>query len=134
MSEPKNRPNALSGRVILLVEDEASLLSSLGAFLRLKGIEVLEAESGEQAIALLRQGRRVDLVLSDVEMPGGVSGVDLVKWIKVNRPSLPVVLTSGRQRTELPNVPFLAKPYRLSQLLPIIERTSSGRSEGTLVG
>lgn len=133
MSEPKNRPDALSGRVILLVEDEASLLSSLGAFLRLKGIEVIEAESGEQAIALLRQGRRVDLVLSDVEMSGGVSGVDLVKWIKVNRPSLPVVLTSGRQRTELPNVPFLAKPYRLSQLLPIIERTSAGRSEGTLV-
>ena len=111
---------ALAGRVILLVEDEPALLSTLATFLRLKGIEAIETESGEAAIEVLESGQRVDLVLSDIEMPGLINGVDLAQWIRANRPTLPVVLTSGRQSADLPGVPFLAKPYRLSQLLPII--------------
>ena len=109
-------------RVILLVEDERSLLTALAAFLRRKGVTVIEAETGEAALDFLMENQRVDLVLSDIEMPGGISGVDLVHWIKINRASLPVILTSGRQRTELPGVSFLPKPYRLGELLPIIEK------------
>ncbi len=122
MSEPHASSLNAAGRVILLVEDERSLLTALAAFLRRKGVVVLEAETGEAALDVLMDNGQVDLVLSDIEMPGGISGVDLVHWIKINRPSLPVVLTSGRQRTELPGVSFLPKPYRLGELLPIIEK------------
>lgn len=111
----------LAERVILLVEDERSLLTALASFLRRKGITVVEAETGDEALQFLMENRRVDLVLSDIEMPGGINGVDLAQWIKVNRPALPVVLTSGRQSTALPGVAFLPKPFSLGELLPIIE-------------
>lgn len=128
MSEPKAPESNPVDRTILLVEDERSLLTALAAFLRRKGVVVFEAESGEAALDFLMINQRVDLVLSDIEMPGGISGVDLVHWIKINRPTLPVVLTSGRQRAELPGVSFLPKPYRLVELLPIIE--NAGRLAG----
>jgi two-component system, response regulator PdtaR len=124
MSVTNLSPSGLNGRVVLLVEDERSLLTALAAFLRLKGVAVVEAESGDQALELLQGGERVDLVLSDVEMPGSVNGMDLAKWIRINRPALPVVLTSGRQVPDIEDVSFLAKPYRLGELLPIIEGAS----------
>ncbi len=129
MSEPNPSPVSLADRVILLVEDERSLLTALAAFLRRKGVTVIEAETGEAALEFLMGNQRVDMVLSDIEMPGGISGVDLVHWIKFNRPSVPVVLTSGRQRAELPGVSFLPKPYRLVELLPIIENAGIPQTE-----
>ena len=110
----------LATKVILLVEDEQSLLAALAAFLRRKGITVVEAESAEEAMEFLLRGDPVDLVLSDIEMPGSMSGIDLAHWIKEHRPTVPIVLTSGRQQADVPGVPFLPKPYRLGQLLPMI--------------
>lgn len=115
----------LADRVILLVEDERSLLAALASFLRRKGITVIEAESGDEALRYLMENGRVDLVLSDIEMPGSINGVGLAQWIKDNRPTLPIVLTSGRQSAELPGVSFLLKPYSLGELLPIIEGAGS---------
>ena len=121
VSEPNAPAMDLADRVILLVEDERSLLAALASFLRRKGITVIEAESGDEALQYLMENGRVDLVLSDIEMPGSINGVGLAQWIKDNRPALPVVLTSGRQAAELPGVSFLLKPYSLGELLPIIE-------------
>jgi DNA-binding NtrC family response regulator len=123
-----SQPAIMTGRVILLVEDEQSLLTALATFLRLKGVDVLQATSGEEAVEILKNGTAVHLVLSDIEMPGRVNGVELAQWIKINRPSLPVVLTSGRQSADLPGVPFLPKPYRLSALVPIINKCEPGAS------
>jgi DNA-binding NtrC family response regulator len=121
VSEPNAPAMDLADRVILLVEDERSLLAALASFLRRKGITVIEAESGDEALQFLMENGRVDLVLSDIEMPGSINGVGLAQWIKDNRPALPVVLTSGRQSAALPGVSFLLKPYSLGELLPIIE-------------
>jgi CheY-like chemotaxis protein len=90
--------------------------------LQIDGYAVQSAASGEQALTLLRQGARVDLLFTDVIMPGGMNGLDLVEQARTLRPGLPVLVTTGymdelpeRGRREGLNI--LAKPYRQESLL-----------------
>jgi DNA-binding NtrC family response regulator len=82
---------------LLLVDDEASLRLTLAANLELEGFEVVEAESAEQALALLEAdgaAERLQVVLSDVRMPG-MNGIDLFGRIKAHRPGIPVVFMTA---------------------------------------
>jgi CheY-like chemotaxis protein len=110
----------LSGRrsTILLVEDEELLRLSLADYLRECGFEVVEACSGDEAVAKLRSTQDpIDLVFSDIQMPGALDGIGLAQWIKQARPGIPVVLASGdAQKSEAAKLlcecePFFAKPY-----------------------
>ena len=107
--------------VILLVEDEILMRETVGEFLRDSGYQVMEAASGAQALTMLgSQDVAVDLVCSDVVMPGAVNGYDLAQWVQVNRPDLPVLLTSGFAGSVQPangspyRGPLLSKPYTFS--------------------
>jgi CheY-like chemotaxis protein len=78
---------------VLLVDDEESLRITLAGNLELEGHEVLEASDGHQALEVLRN-TEVDLVLSDIRMPG-LSGVELLRHIRKSRPTLPVLLMTA---------------------------------------
>ena len=80
---------------ILLAEDDARVREVTAEMLRDAGFRVLAAEDGRDALALLRRGEPVDLVFSDVVMPGGISGFELAEEARRIRPGLAVLLTSG---------------------------------------
>jgi DNA-binding NtrC family response regulator len=104
-------------RVVLVVEDEHLILMALAAHLGDKGFSVREACCAADAIAILEEpGCLIDLVFSDVRMPGEMDGFGLSRWIFENRPNVPVILASGNvgQLAVLENLcgaGTMAKPY-----------------------
>ncbi len=104
---------AQSSRKILVVDDDALVAMSLVTMLEDLGHTVLEANSGEQALAILHDDSQVALVITDQGMPG-LSGTDLARQVSAFRPDLPVLLATGYH--EVPEgdelrLPRLAKPY-----------------------
>jgi len=116
-----------SGACLMIVEDEAGILNSLKMMLTASGYKVRSATSGDQAWKSLLQDSNVDLVLSDVVMPGKLQGTDLAQKIQIFNPDLPVILMSGHAFTQT-NSPdlhrvsqLLNKPIRKSDLIYAIE-------------
>jgi PAS domain S-box-containing protein len=113
-------------RRVLLVEDDASVGEMVEAMLSDLGHEVLRAEAASPALAILKSREKVDLLLTDLIMPGGMNGVELARAAVELRPSLPVILTSGYTgetlgaATETP-WPLLAKPYPAEALAALID-------------
>lgn len=115
-----------AGQVVLLVDDDQSVRKSTNMLLRTLGYMVIEAERGAQAIEILQQTQRIDIVLSDIVMPGGVSGIDLARWIAAEQPHRPLILMSGavspEQIADLSiKAPMLRKPYRVEDLVKLID-------------
>lgn len=105
---------------ILIIDDEALIRAMLSDYLQECGFKVLEASNADEAILIIEQSDVIiDLVFSDVGMPGSMDGFGLAQWIRANRPGLPIILTSGdAKKTSLAKglcegEPFLAKPYDL---------------------
>ncbi len=110
---------------ILLVDDDEAVRSTTGMILETMGYTVREAESGEVALAALRSGPPIDLLLTDVAMPG-MNGPELARRVRALRPMLPIVFFSGyadpesvagdtiRQR-------IVRKPFRAVDLAAQIE-------------
>ena len=83
-------------QVVLVVEDEPIIRFGLALHLEQSGFDVREAESAVDAIAVLQEpGCIVNLVFSDVRMPGEMDGIGLSRWIFENRPNIAVILASG---------------------------------------
>ena len=80
---------------VLIVEDEVLSRLAMAEYLRDCGFHVIEAASGVEAQQLVLAGLKVDLVFSDITMPGGVDGIDLALWLMVQCESTKVILTSG---------------------------------------
>jgi nitrogen-specific signal transduction histidine kinase/CheY-like chemotaxis protein len=110
-----------SGRV-LFVEDDPLVREAVTNGLEDAGFDVVVAASGDQALAMLGGGLDVDVVFSDIVMPGQVSGIDLAGLLRERRPGLPVVLATGYtdQRAAVPGVQVLAKPYEIGQLVALL--------------
>ena len=111
------------GATVLVVEDDDSIREVTGEVLRDAGLEVLTAESGPAALEVLRGPVRVDILFSDVVMPGGATGLDLARSARALRPGLAVLLTSGYGGPALQRYgaedeyEILAKPYTRTVLL-----------------
>jgi two-component system, response regulator PdtaR len=108
---------------ILVVEDEVLVRSVVGMYLRDCGFQVIEAGTADEAIRVLESGLAVDLVFSDINMPGSLDGYGLAQWLRHERPGLHVILTSGSpQRTDElgKHRPLLAKPYDHAELERLI--------------
>jgi PAS domain S-box-containing protein len=107
---------------VLVVEDNDDVRELAESVLGMAGYTVLATASGEQALDLLRRDTRVDLLFTDVIMPGGMSGLQLVEEARRLRPRLPVLITTGYM-DELPGrdqeqrLNVLAKPYKHGDLL-----------------
>ena len=114
---------------VLLVEDEAPVRAFAARALRLKGYEVLEADSAEAALELLADSRiDVEVFVTDVVMPG-MDGPSWVRSALKDRPRTKVVFISGytedifaEGHAPVPNAVFLAKPFSLSELTETVER------------
>jgi CheY-like chemotaxis protein len=107
---------------ILVVEDEILVRTVIAAYLRDCGFDVVEAGNAEEAVRVLEASIRVDIVFSDVNMPGSLDGFGLVQWLRRERPGLKIILTSGaaqavKDASDLcAHVPILAKPYDYAEL------------------
>ncbi len=114
------RPRRPAGHV-LLVEDDDEVAALVEQLLGELGFGVTRAASAAAALGALANGRAIDLVFSDIMMPGGMNGVGLADEVRRRRPGLPVLLTSGhadaaRQDADAAGVVVLPKPYGLTDL------------------
>ena len=134
------RPQAVTpaergGReTILAVEDNSGLRRILAGQLKELGYRLLEAEDGPTALRIL-DAEPVHLLLSDVVMPGGLSGYDLARVALARWPAMKVVLTSGFPETKLnsngsngppTNLRLLVKPYRKAELARVLREALDG--------
>ncbi|MDP3852830.1 PAS domain-containing sensor histidine kinase [Phenylobacterium sp.] len=104
--------------VILAVDDDELVLLNTGAMLEDLGHAVFAARSGQEALAVLRRGKRVDLVISDHAMPN-MTGVQLAEAIRAEWPDVPLILASGYAELPAgsePAVIQLAKPFGQAEL------------------
>jgi len=128
------RPDRLerSGGNVLLVEDDLTVAELTVQMLESIGFAVLHAKSAAAALDVLSAGRRVDIVFSDVMMPGGMNGVELAREIRKRRPELPVVLTTGYVEAARTGVTegleVLVKPYPLEVLARTLNAHLSGQA------
>lgn len=112
---------------LLLVDDEDSILKSLGNSFQREGYRVLTAMNGAEALKLIQE-KPVDLVLLDVWLPG-IDGLEVLRLIQESRPKLPVVVMTGHgsiemavRATKLGAFDFVEKPFSLDKMLLIVER------------
>jgi CheY-like chemotaxis protein len=112
------------------VDDEALVRASTADMLAELGYEVVEAESGEEALDLI-DSRRPDLVITDHLMPG-LSGTDLARILAAERPELPVLIVSGYADLDgLPaDLPRLTKPFRQADLAACVANLRARRPAG----
>jgi signal transduction histidine kinase/CheY-like chemotaxis protein len=118
----EERPPAAAGITVLVVEDNPAVRDLTVRRLDALGYTVLIAEDGPAAIAVLATGRTVNVVFSDVVMAGGMSGVDLARWLREKRPDVRVLLSSGfadiaqDEAAAGLNLKLLRKPYKHADL------------------
>jgi signal transduction histidine kinase/ActR/RegA family two-component response regulator len=122
---------------ILLVEDEAELREMGVEILESFGYQVLPANSGPDALEVWKaHANEIALVLTDMIMPGGMSGRDLAKFVAAQRPALPVIIASGYSMDDISDelsgnrsISFVPKPYNLQSLATAIRGALDGAAE-----
>jgi PAS domain S-box-containing protein len=114
----------LKGVRVLLVEDHPGVREVAVKQLEEFGCRVLQAHDGHAALALLKEGQPVDLLFTDIVMPGGMTGVELARHATELRPGLRILFTSGfaenalqGDQDRLGDRNFLSKPYRKQDLM-----------------
>jgi DNA-binding NtrC family response regulator len=113
---------------ILIVEDEVLIRACLADFLQNNGFKVLEAGTADDAVEIIEKAdSAVDLVFSDVMMPGKLNGFGLAQWVHAIRPDLPIILTSGHAQSVADSVKrcgtaALPKPYDLEHVAEEIRK------------
>jgi len=107
----------------LLVDDEHLVRVSTADMLTDLGFEVVETASAEEALKIVRQDENFDLLVTDHLMPG-MTGVELARIVKAERPQMPILLVSGYAEGEglEPSLPRLAKPFRVDELAACLEQ------------
>ncbi|ROM90541.1 response regulator [Pseudomonas brassicacearum] len=109
--------------VVLIVEDDPSILMVLVAYLSGEGYRVLQAVDGEQAFEILASKPHLDMMITDYRLPGGISGVQIAEPAVKLRPELKVIFISGYPQEIRESgspiaqkAPILAKPFDLDEL------------------
>ena len=104
---------------VLVVEDEPLIRLLVIDILSEAGFEVLEAQDPAEALTVLKSDEQIDVLLTDVRMPGRMNGFELAEIAKRMRPELRVIVTSGYSaRGDLPSgTNFLCKPFSASDLV-----------------
>ncbi|HFQ7239037.1 TPA: ATP-binding protein [Citrobacter braakii] len=108
-------------KLVLVLEDEADVRQTLCEQLHLLGYLTLEAANGEQAMHMLAASSEIDILISDLMLPGGLSGVDVVNHALAHYPQLNILLISGQDlrpahNPALPDVALLRKPFTRGEL------------------
>lgn len=133
---PSRDQRSTNGERIMVVEDNRDVRALTVKRLERLGYKVIECATGAQAKEALEQGTKVDAIFTDIMMPGGLTGVDLGKWIMEKMPALPVILTTGFADETVANAatanaawPILRKPYTQSELAAVVRTVLDGRAK-----
>jgi CheY-like chemotaxis protein len=116
----RNLENCPNAPVVLLVEDEWLLRMDVADALRNDGLVVIEAGSGEAALACLHTGQHIDLLVTDIQLTGKVDGWDVARAFRASSADKPVIYASGAPREERREVRgscFFGKPYQTADLV-----------------
>ncbi len=131
----KTLPAKLGG-IVLVVDDEADLLEVAVAYLVEIGYTALQATDSATALQVLSQRDDIDLMMTDIVMPGGMNGVELAHKARILRPDLKIIYSSGfperalaEKNMSLVDGPLLHKPYQRAVFAAIIQRELEGSSE-----
>jgi signal transduction histidine kinase/CheY-like chemotaxis protein len=122
LPEPETTPDRGSAdKLILVLEDEADVRQTVCEQLHQLGYLTLEAETGEQALDMLASSAEIDMLISDLMLPGGLSGAEVIHHARQHWPALPLLLISGQDlrpadNPALPEVELLHKPFTRAQL------------------
>jgi CheY-like chemotaxis protein len=112
-------------KCILVVEDELLIRMMLADELREAGYNVTEAFNADEALVILRSPAPVDMILSDVRMPGSMDGIGLLRVVRSAYPKIPVIITSAHLQPALATVDgatrFISKPYKLELIVKAVQ-------------
>ncbi|MGB8446263.1 MAG: PAS domain S-box protein, partial [Pseudolabrys sp.] len=117
-SDQPQRPN------VLVVDDSAEVAEVTSSLFEQLGFATVYRDSAEEALSLLADGTKIDLVFSDIVMPGAIDGVGLAREIRSRYPMLPVVLTTGYSdaaRAAPPDLRILRKPFDTDSLRDFVQ-------------
>ena len=124
-----------SGETVLLVEDDEGVRELAATFLHDLGYALLEAADAQQALAILEEGRPIDLLFTDIVMPGGMNGLELSHEALRRRPAMKVLYTSGYMENTLVHdgklddgIQLITKPYTKETLARQIRRVLEQQS------
>lgn len=114
----------VSDRFCLIVDDEPAIRTYIRAILEGERLKSLEAENAGHALRILQKlGSRLDFVISDINMPGDMNGIDLAHSIRNTFPALPVILISGYgENMEQGGFAFIPKPFSVQTILNAVKR------------
>jgi signal transduction histidine kinase/ActR/RegA family two-component response regulator len=127
--------SANGGETVLVVEDDEAVLAMAIESLTDLGYRVLVAHDSQEALAIVKGSERIDILFSDIVMPGGINGEKLAVEARRLRPDIKVLLTSGYTAAALSNehglpeeLPILSKPYRKDELAAQLRVIAGGRA------
>jgi len=112
---------------VLLVEDEVLISNMVADCLTASGFAVHEVTSADEALQYINSGGRIDILFTDVNLPGGMNGAELATRVRKMRPEMPIVYASGRYKLSdiTPLVPrslFMAKPFDPADVCALLSR------------
>ena len=115
---------------VLIVEDEVLIRSLVADCLSESGFAVHEARTGDEALDLLSSGAEVDVLFTDIELPGSIDGAKLAERARQMRPELSVVYASGAVRAGdirplVPRSRFMPKPYDPADVCTLVARLTA---------
>ena len=121
---------AATAPTVLLVEDEVLISQLVADWLADRGFAVHEAATADEALAYIGEGGAVDVMFTDVNLPGSMDGAQLAARVRALRPELPIVYASGRYRADeiaplVPRSVFVAKPYDPADLCTLLARLTA---------
>ncbi len=121
MSSIMNMDDSVTAQAqrVLIVEDEFLIRLTLSEVLADEGYQVLEAETADEALAILDATPDIAVLLTDIQLPGALDGRALVQRVRATRPGLPVIFMTGRpdaMEGAGPRDMFVAKPYLPSEI------------------
>ena len=134
----KAQTSPATANTVLVVEDEVLLRLVIAEYLRDCGYKVIEAADADEAIVVLKQDHlQIDVLFSDIEMPGAMDGFGLAQWTRSNRPGVEVILTGSVPRAvdkaaNLCEEGTLPKPYEPQFVHDRIRRLLAARPRNKL--
>lgn len=115
---------------VLVVEDEPLIRLGLASAIEEAGYDVAEAANAGEAIRVLERDRAIRLVLTDVDMPGGMDGIRLAHYVRDRWPPVQLIVISGKVGVKPGELPpgarYLGKPYQEPQLLGLVQTMIGG--------
>ena len=124
VSAARTKTQYSNGQTVLVVDDSADVAEVTSSLFEHLGYDTIYRESAEAALELLEDGTKIDLVFSDIVMPGTIDGIGLAREIRSRYPELPVVLTTGYSdaaKAVPQNLRILRKPFDADTLREFIE-------------